>query len=293
MTMKSNTENKQTFNNFGDFGKAVRGNIFRDPIPSPMMYDKDGVDHINIWGFGETELGRQLSTQYRKPFVHEHFGRFNTIDGLWHWISSFERDDRLRHLSDKQLKMFSSNLTRMRVPHFRFLILDAIWQRINQDKALKKMMIESFLPFTCYYYHRRDTSLPRMSITAAHWLIPGYTEIRMALKENRLPSFYNNRVKLDIYEAAVEQIKIERDRRGIVLDIADEVVDCEKEDEDVVAFENAEEDTSVIEEDLPADILERVAEENQISDSKEKVAQDAAPHAIPPVLTSESLIVNG
>lgn len=219
MTRNNNQNVYRTFDDFGrSQGHANKAtSIFIDPMPSPMMYDQDGVDHINVCSFAETELGRMLSMQYRHTFTHEHFGKFATVDGFWHWLTSFERDDRLRRLSGKQLKEFSRRLTKMRVPMFRFLINDAIWQRINQDEKLKELMISSKLPFTCYYYHKKDQGLPRTSTTSAHWMVPSLTEMRDALCENRLPSFYTNHDKQQAYNLAIEQIKKERDRLGIQL----------------------------------------------------------------------------
>ena len=43
----------------------------------------DGVDHINIYSRGKTQLGRMLSNFYLSPFNHPVYGGFNTVEGFY------------------------------------------------------------------------------------------------------------------------------------------------------------------------------------------------------------------
>jgi hypothetical protein len=47
---------------------------------------KDGIDHINIYSRGKTEVGRQLSNFAHTPFTHKDYGYFNSVEGLWYYL---------------------------------------------------------------------------------------------------------------------------------------------------------------------------------------------------------------
>lgn len=163
-----------------------KGQDIRDPIPSPSGVD--GVDHINIWDRGNTELGKLLSHSAALSFVHNIFGRFNTIESFWHYIRSVERDDRIRTMSGLPLKRFSEKLQTVRVRNFKAIIMDANWQKVKQYPILVEELTDSTLPIECYYHYKREDGV-RIRPNFSPWLIQGFTEIRNALKENREPNF--------------------------------------------------------------------------------------------------------
>lgn len=68
----------------------------------------DGIDFINIYSKGQTEIGRALSNFYTCPFNHPKYGQFNTIEGLWFYILS--GNERLRFLEGYECKMVGKTL---------------------------------------------------------------------------------------------------------------------------------------------------------------------------------------
>lgn len=159
----------------------------KDPAPSPAKWVGDGIDHINIWERGVTELGVALSHSSPLPFTHSIFGKFSCMESFWHYIQSEERDDRLRTMTSKTLRPFAHKLTPTRAVNFRAIIMDSNWQRVKQYGALADAIKESELPFDCYTEDRR-TGL-RQRPTFFKWFIRGFEEIRKALKEGRDPNF--------------------------------------------------------------------------------------------------------
>lgn len=180
-------------------------NDLRNPLPNANESGDDGVDHINIWADGETELGRGLSHGFNLEFTHSHFGDFVCMEAFWHFIRSAERDDRTKILYGQRLNQFSKKTNAINVPNFKALIMDANLQKIDQYPDLKEELTDSELPFECYFYK----TLPkgdkiRQRPAFAPWLIWGFNEIRQALKDNREPDFtpLMDKDDVDIYEAA-------------------------------------------------------------------------------------------
>lgn len=161
-------------------------NEHQKPMSAPK--GKDGVNHINIYEDGSTDLGRCLAHSTPLKFQHRLFGNFSNIEAFWHYIRSDERDDRIRNMIGKALKDFSKMLHSRRVVNFVAIILDANWQKVNQYPELKEAIKQSDLPFECYSCYKRQDGV-KIRPTFSYWLIPGFEEIRKALKENRQPDF--------------------------------------------------------------------------------------------------------
>lgn len=156
----------------------------KNPAPSAANWVADGVDHINIWENGVTELGQILIHSSPVSFKHKIFGRFATMEAFWHYIQSVERDDRVRNMSGQTLKHFCRKMTQARVQNFRAIIVDSNYQRIKQHKVIQEAIGESSLPFDCYYLNEFGI---RERPSFSKWLVSGFEEIRKAIKENREP----------------------------------------------------------------------------------------------------------
>lgn len=52
--------------------------------------ENDGVDHINVYSKGKTNLGRMLTNFYRHPVKIGEYGVFYTLEGFWYWLWSAE-----------------------------------------------------------------------------------------------------------------------------------------------------------------------------------------------------------
>lgn len=164
-------------------------------LPCVMEMGADGDTHINTGDQAYTELGKMLSQSYRMPFNHSYLGEFQCINGLWSYVTSKHRNDRVRFLSGRELRQFNKSLESRRVDNFIYILLGAQWEKVNSNNKLKNMIKESTLPFDCYYLTRKkipntETVLNlRVRPKHAEWLIWGFEEIRKALKENREPEF--------------------------------------------------------------------------------------------------------
>jgi hypothetical protein len=152
----------------------------------PSQWKGDGVDHLNINKSAKTAVGRMLSHNHPFVFTHSVLGRFDSIESLWYYVQSEERDHRVRTLRGRALKDHARSLTNVRVTNFRAIILDSNWQKIRQHRNLVSLIRASDLPFDCYHPNGHG-ALVRPIYT--EWLLAGLNEIRSALQDHRTPMF--------------------------------------------------------------------------------------------------------
>lgn len=60
------------------------------------VLNKDGVDHINVFSYGETDIGRITSPDWRRNFYIPHVGDFVSARAFANWIISGGNEE-LRH----------------------------------------------------------------------------------------------------------------------------------------------------------------------------------------------------
>ena len=113
----------------------------------------DGVDHINIYSRGKTQLGRMLSNFYPFPFNHPVYGVFDTVEGFYYYVSTGFKHENLRTLSGFEAKQFGKSLERAKLENFENLIRKAIRLKICQNDTLASLLKTSSLPFTHYYFY--------------------------------------------------------------------------------------------------------------------------------------------
>lgn len=123
-----------------------------DVLPKEdRIYTEDGIDHINIYSRGHTELGQYLSNFAYTPIKTED-GRFNSIEGYWYWLNT--HNDKLRLLYGFKAKSFGKELDKTIIideERFQNKIRNACWIKIHSNEYYLNMFVHSSLPFTHYY----------------------------------------------------------------------------------------------------------------------------------------------
>lgn len=125
------------------------------------MFDpnRDGVDHINIYSKGKTELGRWMSNFTREPIEVPGHGHFDSIEGYWYWLS--KGDDRLRTMSGFAAKQLGKSLPVNPQFHqqssealefsFRLMIVEALKAKAAKRPDMVAKLRATSLPLTHYY----------------------------------------------------------------------------------------------------------------------------------------------
>lgn len=242
---------------------------YRDPRPSPLNWIEDGVDHINIWEYGKTDLGRALARCTNLPFEHNLFGRFNTLEAFWYYIGSEEHDDRIRSMTGKNLHDFSRRLTRIHVPNFCAIIVDTCWQRVMQYPELIEAFKTIDLPFDSYYRSKKNVGFPIRPLYSA-WFCAGMEEVRRAVRENRAPDVSAFRDKGDRSENIYDKLLrlMTGDKKITVAIMLEQAQRAQQEEAQQEAQATGEEASQALSPEVAHSIIERLDEElTQASDS--------------------------
>ena len=171
--------------------KVPRSKMFH--LAPLMTIGHDGINHINIWESGETNLGKALSSFTALPFEHSEYGSFVSIEGFWHYIRSVTKDDNLRLLSGHNARTFGRTLESQEVKDVYYVVADANWQKIKSYPALVNEIKNLRIPFDSYYLEiekgRPKLECVRSRSLHAKYMVPAFHEIHEAVHQNREPDF--------------------------------------------------------------------------------------------------------
>lgn len=170
---------------------------------------QDGVDHINIYSKGETELGRLLSNFACTPFTIDWmppggYKRFASVEAQWYWMLATgytpqtrnailnndlaEEVATLRTLcgfaAKKAGRVLVEKTGRNHDPDselFRSDIHQAFWAKVKFTEGLATKLRESTLPFEHYYVYGG-----KKVDAGFKWQLKSRERIRQQLKEGML-----------------------------------------------------------------------------------------------------------
>lgn len=153
----------------------------------------DGVDHINVYSHGATDLGRKLSHFCYSQFLHPYYGPFYSMEGFWYFMRNGKLDDTLRYLYGRKAKAVGRNSHARWYPDFKEDILAGNYQKIIQNRDLHDALVASELPLDHYYkFKSRSGAEYIINPKDNDWLIDGLEEIRAALKKGEVPACWTN-----------------------------------------------------------------------------------------------------
>ena len=125
-------------------------------VPDVKIYtpNNDGVDHINIYSRGKTELGRLLSNFAYSIFEHPRFGKFYSVEAYWYYLKTgCQYYHELSRLYGAKAKATGKKYEVVGCPDFDFEIELALWCKVMQNPHVKEQLKASTLALTHYYYY--------------------------------------------------------------------------------------------------------------------------------------------
>lgn len=167
-----------------------------EPIESEASYtplspksrpdpNEDGLNHINCYSRGKTQLGRELSNFSHVPFKHPDFGFFASLEAYWYWIKTGCKHDKLRRLYGSTAKSAGIRLLPVMIDDavFKSMVCDGIKLKIMQNSKLRDAVRKSVLPFRHYYVANAGGKI--VNEPPKHrWQMECLEEIRERLKNN-------------------------------------------------------------------------------------------------------------
>lgn len=151
-----------------------------------MNPELDGVDHINVYSKGKTELGRLLSNFAHTPFECTD-GKFESVEGYWYWLLTDPgepRRDELKRAYGFKAKQIGRELLAKDWPdqrdlfEFRENIFKAIYAKVRQHDLLGNLLKDSALPFYHYYVYGSKV----VPVGGAGWIMDDISTIRYDLQ---------------------------------------------------------------------------------------------------------------
>lgn len=117
--------------------------------------EKDGIDHINVYSKGKTELGQFLTNFSYSPInIEDGDGKFISIEGYWYWLSC--KDDMLRNLHGWKAKEYGRKVNGLDWSSdydFQKKILYAIDIKLRTNPVFLKKLVNCKLPLVHYYVY--------------------------------------------------------------------------------------------------------------------------------------------
>lgn len=111
----------------------------------------DGINHINIYSKGRTNLGMLLSPFTFTPFKVDSYGDFNSLEGYYHWVSTGMQHDQFRFVYGLEAKRLGKAFPKVPNDKFVEIISSGIHNRLLCNPEILKLLIETELPLTHYY----------------------------------------------------------------------------------------------------------------------------------------------
>jgi hypothetical protein len=145
-----------------------------------MIYypERDGVDHINVYSKGKTELGRLLTNFADTPFKHPVYGWFRTVEGFWYWLKTGMQYEQLRDVVGWEAKMLGKKWPSVEIEHFDTKIKTAIRAKLINHPNILRMLIDNELPLAHYYVMQGS-----VKHAGYEWINEYYMEVRNACLE--------------------------------------------------------------------------------------------------------------
>lgn len=140
----------------------------------------DGIDHINIYTKGATQLGQDLSNLANIPVEIPNVGKFRSLEGYWYFLSTGGKNPELMEMGGWDAKKLGKTLEKVEVHDFQEKIVEAMRLKVEQNPDLKHRIIESSLPFT-HYYHYGGSDMT-VIYPPYPWIINGWEYIRKLLQ---------------------------------------------------------------------------------------------------------------
>ena len=143
----------------------------------------DGIEHINIYSKGKTEIGRLLTNFAHTPFIHPEYGRFESVEGFWYWLRNGKQHEELRTMYGFKAKEYGKQFESIDCSTFQEDVKEVIRCKLRQNRKILQMLVDSILPLEHYYWYG-DINNPKVyNLPQYKWIIDEIERIRVVCQE--------------------------------------------------------------------------------------------------------------
>lgn len=173
-----------------------------DAVPDPK---RDGIDHINVYSKGATQLGQDLSNFAHLAFEHPDHGFFASMEAYWYWTSTGRQHEHLRRLYKATAKAAGIRLPKVEMDQelFRAQICDGLKLKVMQNRKLRDALKKSHLPLRHYYFYGSAPNWVIKEKADHRYQMECLEEVRSALQQNRAVLLSDGRPALGVEIQAV------------------------------------------------------------------------------------------
>ena len=162
--------------------KAAFEKVKQTTVKSLPQPANDGKTHLNFWIIGRVRAFRIL-TQGERTFSIPELGEFETLNDFILYVLDGPNDEyrfMTRQKATRELNRLRRPLSKEEYDYIK----DAFRQLLLSDKSATKALIETTLPFDCYYVHKNrhsNQSIPVRPIWSRDWICMA-TDLREEFK---------------------------------------------------------------------------------------------------------------
>lgn len=157
-------------------------------VPDYRTLFKDGMDHINVWNNGKTDLGRMLSMEYEHRISVPVYGKFASVFALWVYLTTKGHSDELRTMPEHMLRAWVKKRRaadmEFSFPYLEFICAQAMVDVIKNNDALRWALIDSDKATLASYIEMREQTVTHPN---AKWWLPALNLIRTQLQADLEP----------------------------------------------------------------------------------------------------------
>jgi predicted NAD-dependent protein-ADP-ribosyltransferase YbiA (DUF1768 family) len=150
--------------------------------------DTDGVDHINIYSKGKTELGRLLTNFANTPFILDGVS-FKSAESYWFYCKARRMDLPYEHFKD--LDAYSAKSAGKKLAgefeyteEFKEEIRTGLKAKLRQNRHVLNLLVDSTLPLVHYYAYGKPGSWKVTDQPVHYWQCEFFMGIRDLCKEH-------------------------------------------------------------------------------------------------------------
>lgn len=176
--------------NFRELKKLLQKN--------PNIFKEEGVDHIRLSPYSNTNIGKWLSPEYNKKITLPVLGEFSSVRNFWVWLTTEGHPDQIRSINPKNLEKWLRENTLKKGKSLKYFTILIGYAKYQQLLKYKPELEDLDLPLLVYTETKERF---RATVSYETWYVALMSNILDAYRNGRKPIFFSDdQEEVDIEE---------------------------------------------------------------------------------------------